>query len=304
MRIDIMTLFPDMCRAVLNESIVGRARKAGKVEIEATDIRAYTENKYRNVDDTPYGGGMGMVMQTQPVYDCYQAICQRAGDVPHHLIYLTPQGKTLTQQRVKELAGMEHLVLLCGHYEGIDERVIEELQPEEISVGDYVLTGGELPALVLAIALSTVLSRGLGTIVLAIAVTSWPTTARLVRAQTLTIEARPYIERARVLGGGHGHVIGRHVLPAVLPLVFANTTLTVASAIIMESTLAFLGLGDPSLVSWGAMLKSAMDTGAVTGGAWWYLLPPGLGIVLVVLGFTLCGRALEAVFNPRLRGSR
>ena len=126
MRIDIMTLFPDMCRAVLDESIVGRARKAGKVEIEATDIRAYTENKYRNVDDTPYGGGMGMVMQTQPVYDCYQAICQRAGDVPHHLIYLTPQGKTLTQQRVKELAGME------------------------ISVGDYVLTGGELPALVLA----------------------------------------------------------------------------------------------------------------------------------------------------------
>ena len=150
MRIDIMTLFPDMCRAVLDESIVGRARKAGKVEIEATDIRAYTENKYRNVDDTPYGGGMGMVMQTQPVYDCSQAICQRAGDVPHHLIYLTPQGKTLTQQRVKELAGMEHLVLLCGHYEGIDERVIEELQPEEISVGDYVLTGGELPALVLA----------------------------------------------------------------------------------------------------------------------------------------------------------
>ena len=150
MRIDIMTLFPDMCRAVLDESIVGRARKAGKVEIEATDIRVYTENKYRNVDDTPYGGGMGMVMQTQPVYDCYQAICQRAGDVPHHLIYLTPQGKTLTQQRVKELAGMEHLVLLCGHYEGIDERVIEELQPEEISVGDYVLTGGELPALVLA----------------------------------------------------------------------------------------------------------------------------------------------------------
>ena len=149
MRIDIMTLFPDMCRAVLDESIVGRARKAGKVEIEATDIRAYTENKYRNVDDTPYGGGMGMVMQTQPVYDCYQAICQRAGDVPHHLIYLTPQGKTLTQQRVKELAGMEHLVLLCGHYEGIDERVIQELQPEEISVGDYVLTGGELPALVL-----------------------------------------------------------------------------------------------------------------------------------------------------------
>ena len=149
MRIDIMTLFPDMCRAVLDESIVGRARKAGKVEIEATDIRAYTENKYRNVDDTPYGGGMGMVMQTQPVYDCYQAICQRAGDVPHHLIYLTPQGKTLTQQRVKELAGMEHLVLLCGHYEGVDQRVLDEIVDEELSIGDYVLTGGELGALVL-----------------------------------------------------------------------------------------------------------------------------------------------------------
>lgn len=161
-----------------------------------------------------------------------------------------------------------------------------------------------LPALVLAIALSTVLSRGLGTIVLAIGVTSWPTTARLVRAQTLTVEARPYIERAQVLGGGHRHVIGRHVLPAVLPLVFANTTLSVASAIIMESTLSFLGLGDPSRVSWGSMLKSAMDTGAVTGGAWWYLLPPGVGIVLVVLSFTLCGRAMEAVFNPRLRGNR
>ena len=150
MRIDIMTLFPDMCRAVLDESIVGRARKAGKVEIEATDIRAYTENKYRNVDDTPYGGGMGMVMQTQPVYDCYQAICQRAGDVPHHLIYLTPQGKTLTQQRVKELAGMEHLVLLCGHYEGIDQRFIDECVDEEISIGDFVLTGGEIPAMAVA----------------------------------------------------------------------------------------------------------------------------------------------------------
>ncbi|KEI44880.1 ABC transporter permease [Saccharopolyspora rectivirgula] len=161
-----------------------------------------------------------------------------------------------------------------------------------------------LPALVLAIALSTVLERGLATIVLAIGVTSWPSTARLVRAQTLTVEARPFIERARALGAGHLHIITKHVLPSVLPLVFANTTLSVASAIISESTLSFLGLGDPSRVSWGAMLKSAMDTGAVTGGAWWYLLPPGLGIVLVVLSFTLCGRALEAVFNPRLRGQR
>ena len=179
-------------------------------------------------------------------------------------------------------------------------------------VTDFFLV---LPALVLAIALSTVLTRGIGTIVLAIAVTSWPPTARLVRAQTLTVETRPYVERARALGGGHRHVIGRHVLPAVLPLVFANTTLSVAGAIIAESTLSFLGLGsqegddvtgflglgDPSRVSWGSMLKAAMDTGAVTSGAWWYLLPPGLGIVLIVLSFTLCGRALEAVFNPRLR---
>jgi len=161
-----------------------------------------------------------------------------------------------------------------------------------------------LPSLVLAIVLSTVLSRGLATIVLAIGVTSWPTTARLVRAQTLTVEARPHIERAVALGAGHARVVGRHVLPAVLPLVFANTTLSVAGAIISESTLSFLGLGDPSRISWGAMLKSAMDTGAVTSGAWWYLLPPGLGIVIIVLSFTLCGRALEAVFNPRLRGDQ
>lgn len=165
-------------------------------------------------------------------------------------------------------------------------------------VTDFFLV---LPSLVLAIALSTVLTRGLATIVLAIGVTAWPTTARLVRAQTLTVEARPYIERAKALGGGHRHIMSRHVLPAVFPLVLANTTLSVSSAIIAESTLSFLGLGDPSVVSWGAMLKSAMDTGAVTGGAWWYLLPPGVGIVVVVLCFTLCGRALEVVFNPRLR---
>jgi len=158
-----------------------------------------------------------------------------------------------------------------------------------------------LPSLVLAIALSTVLTRGLPTIVLAIGVTSWPTTARIVRAQTLTVETRPYIERARALGGGHWHVIGRHVLPAVLPLVLANTTLSVAGAIIGESTLSFLGLGDPTQVSWGSMLNAAWTNGAVTAGAWWYLLPPGIGIVIVVLAFTLCGRALEAVLTPALR---
>lgn len=153
MRIDIMTLFTDMCLAYLGESIIGRARAAGKVQIECTDIRDYTLDKHRRVDDTPYGGGMGMIMQAQPIYDCYQDICRKTGTKPH-LIYLTPQGKTLTQERVKELAQLDNIALLCGHYEGVDERVIEELQPEEISVGDYVLTGGELPALIVADAVS------------------------------------------------------------------------------------------------------------------------------------------------------
>lgn len=182
--------------------------------------------------------------------------------------------------------------LLAGHFGGWFAAVL-------MRVTDFFLV---LPSLVLAIALSTVLERGLQTIVLAIGVTSWPTTARIVRAQTLTVQARPYIERSRALGGGHWHVIGRHVLPAVMPLVLANTTLNVAGAIIGESTLSFLGLGDPTQVSWGSMLNAAWANGAVTSGAWWYLLPPGIGIVVVVLAFTLCGRALEAVFTPALRG--
>jgi len=165
-------------------------------------------------------------------------------------------------------------------------------------VTDFFLV---LPSLVLAIALSTVLERGVTTIVLAIGATSWPSAARLVRAQTLAIEARPYIERAKALGAGHPHIITRHVLPAVLPLVFVNTTLAVGSAIVAESTLSFLGLGDPTGVSWGSMLRSASFSGAVTAGAWWYLTPPGLAIAAVVLAFTLCGRALETVLNPTLR---
>jgi peptide/nickel transport system permease protein len=160
-----------------------------------------------------------------------------------------------------------------------------------------------LPSLVLAIALSTVLERGIGTIILAIGLTSWPPAARLVRAQTLTVEARPYIERAKALGGGHLHVITKHVLPAVLPLVFVNTTLAVGSAIVSESTLSFLGLGDPDPMrpSWGSMLRSASLDSAIIAGAWWYLLPPGIAIGIVVLAFTMCGRALESVLNPRLR---
>lgn len=156
MRIDILTLFPDMCDTVMSESIIGRARKNGKVEIHCTDIRDYTADKHRRVDDKPYGGGMGMVMAPQPIYDCFQSLCDEIGSRPH-LIYLTPQGKTLTQERVKALAKLDNIALLCGHYEGVDERVIEALEPEEISVGDYVLTGGELPALVVADAVSRML---------------------------------------------------------------------------------------------------------------------------------------------------
>lgn len=156
MRIDIMTLFTDMCDSVLNESIIGRARQAGKVEINTVDIRDFSIDKHRHVDDKPYGGGNGMVMLAEPIYRCYNSICEQIGKKPH-LVYMTPQGKTLTQQRVKELSKLDNIVILCGHYEGVDERVIDELQPEEISIGDYVLTGGELPALILADSISRML---------------------------------------------------------------------------------------------------------------------------------------------------
>lgn len=149
MRIDILTLFPEMCETVLSESIIGRAREKGTVEINCINIRDYTLDKHNRVDDAPYGGGMGMIMQTQPIYDCYQALCERLGKKPK-VIFMSPQGKVLTQQKVKELAKEENMAILCGHYEGVDERVIEEIVDEEISVGDYVLTGGELPALILA----------------------------------------------------------------------------------------------------------------------------------------------------------
>ncbi len=148
MRIDIMTLFPDMCNAVTHESIIGRAVAAGKVEINCVDIRPYTTDKHGRVDDAPYGGGMGMIMAPQPIYDCFEDICRQRGSRPH-LIFMSPRGKTLTQQRAVELSQGEGFVILCGHYEGVDQRIIDELVDEEISVGDYVLTGGELPALTL-----------------------------------------------------------------------------------------------------------------------------------------------------------
>ena len=158
-----------------------------------------------------------------------------------------------------------------------------------------------IPFLPLAIVLASVLGRSLLNIVIVIGVTSWPGTALLIRSQVLSIKERPYIERSRALGAGHRHLIGRHLLPNVVPIVFANTTLTVAVAILSETTLSFLGLGDPTRVSWGSMLDDAYSVGAITTGSWWYFVPPGVCVVLVVLSFTLVGQALEEVLNPRLR---
>lgn len=149
MRIDFLTLFPDSCNTMLGESIIGRARERGILDFHFHQIRDYTENRQKQVDDYPYGGGMGMVMNAQPIADCFRAVCEQIGHRPH-FIYLSPQGKTLTQKRARELAQLPEICLLCGHYEGVDERVLDAMVDEQISIGDYVLTGGELPALVLA----------------------------------------------------------------------------------------------------------------------------------------------------------
>ncbi|MER6943680.1 ABC transporter permease [Nonomuraea sp. NPDC000554] len=157
-----------------------------------------------------------------------------------------------------------------------------------------------LPSLVTALVLAAILGGSTLTIIMAIGVTTWPSTARLIRAQALAVEARPYIERSKALGAGHWHITTRHVLPNVAPLLLASTTLEVASAIVTESTLAFLGVS-ANKTSWGTMLRGSYDWNAATNGAWWYILIPGLCILAVVMAFTLCGRALEAVLNPRLR---
>ncbi len=159
-----------------------------------------------------------------------------------------------------------------------------------------------IPFLPLAIVLASVLGPSLLNISLVIGVTSWPGTALLIRSQTLSIRERAYLERAKVLGAGEWHQIRRHILPNVMPMIFANTTLTVAIAILSETTLSFLGLGDPSRISWGTMLDDAYTVGAITTGSWWFLIPPGVCVVLVVLAFTLVGQALEEVLNPRLKG--
>ncbi|NMP37341.1 MAG: tRNA (guanosine(37)-N1)-methyltransferase TrmD [Clostridiales bacterium] len=149
MRIDILTLFPEMCENVLSVSVIGKARERGFVEMNCFQIRDYTLDRQKRVDDTPYGGGAGMLMQAQPIYDCFADVCEKAGTRPH-LIYMSPQGKTLTQERIKELSQLNNIAILCGRYEGVDQRVLDEIVDEEISLGDYVITGGELPALILA----------------------------------------------------------------------------------------------------------------------------------------------------------
>jgi peptide/nickel transport system permease protein len=184
--------------------------------------------------------------------------------------------------------------LLAGHYGGWFGKAL-------MHVTDWFIA---LPSLPLAMSLAAVIGQGTASITVAIAVTSWASTARLVRAQTLSVEARPFIERAKALGAGNSQVMLRHVLPNVTPLILVSSTLTVASAILSEATLTFLGLGDPTSVSWGSMINSAFSGGAVTAGAWWYLLPPGVAILIVVLGFTLTGRAVEHVLNPRAANGR
>lgn len=148
MRFDIMTLFPNMLEVVFNESIIGRARKNGYIDIECHNIRDFSENKHRKVDDTPYGGGMGMLMSAPPIYNCYKSITQDLVEKPH-TIYLSPKGRVFTHNVAKEFSQYEHLVILCGHYEGVDQRIIDLIVDEEISIGDFVLTGGELAAAVI-----------------------------------------------------------------------------------------------------------------------------------------------------------
>ena len=149
MRIDIATLFPDMCEAFLGESIIGRARNAKLIDIRCHQIRDWAFDKHRRVDDSPYGGGKGMVMMCEPIYLCYRSVCEQSGSKPH-VIYMSPKGKVFDQSIAKRLSDMEHIFILCGHYEGVDERILEEIVDEEISLGDFVLTGGEIPAVAIA----------------------------------------------------------------------------------------------------------------------------------------------------------
>jgi peptide/nickel transport system permease protein len=182
--------------------------------------------------------------------------------------------------------------ILGGHFRGPTDTILNGLS-------NWFLV---IPFLPLAVVLATVLGASMLNIIIVIGVTSWPGTARIIRAQTLSVEGRPYIERAKVLGSTDTHQMVRHVLPNVMPLVLANTTLTVAIAILAETSLSFLGLGDPLEPSWGGILDDAFSNGAISLSAWWYVLSPGVCVVLVVVSFTLIGRALEEILDPRRQG--
>jgi peptide/nickel transport system permease protein len=184
--------------------------------------------------------------------------------------------------------------VVAGHYAGKFGGVL-------MRVTEWFLV---IPFLPLAIVLATILGASIVNIIIVIGITSWPGTARLVRAQVLTLKERPYVERSRAFGAGSGHLMGRHILPNVSPLILANLTLTVPIAILSETALAFLGLGDPLRPSWGKMLDDAFSSGALTRNAWWYYLPPGVCILIVVLSFVLIGQALEEILDPRLRERR
>ena len=155
MKFDVMTLFPDMVNSVLSESIIGRARVGGLIDIECHNIRDFSQDKHRKTDDTPYGGGMGMVMTCQPIYDCYSSIISSIPDEnKKRVIYMSPKGRLFSHDVAKELSEYDNLIFLCGHYEGIDQRVIDEIVNDEISIGDYVVTGGEIPACIVIDAVS------------------------------------------------------------------------------------------------------------------------------------------------------
>jgi tRNA (guanine37-N1)-methyltransferase len=155
MRFDVMTLFPDMVRGVLSESIIGRAQSGGLIEVFCHNIRDFTLDKHRKTDDTPYGGGVGMVMTCQPIYDCYANLKK---EIPEEnrtrVIYMSPKGRIFNHEIAKELSEYDNLIFLCGHYEGVDQRVLDEIVDEEISIGDYVVTGGEIPACIVIDAVS------------------------------------------------------------------------------------------------------------------------------------------------------
>jgi peptide/nickel transport system permease protein len=184
--------------------------------------------------------------------------------------------------------------LIGGYFGGWTDRILDALE-------NWFLV---IPTLPLMIVLARLLSPSLFVLIMVIGLTSWAGTGRIVRAQVLTLRERAFVERARALGAGDGYIIRTHILPNTLPLIFANTVLIVAVAILSEAALAFLGLGDPTKISWGTMLENAFDAGAPSAGAWWYVVPPGLCITVLVLSVALLGYLFEEIVNPRLQAAR